>query len=322
MNDKSSSSVEGVLAIWKPAGWTSHDVVAKARGILRVRRIGHTGTLDPSVTGVLPLCVGRATRFVEYLQEMPKTYETTLRFGIATDTEDLDGTVTDEADASFLTENRIRAAVLSFVGDIDQVPPMVSAVKVNGKRLYELAREGVTVERKPRRVTIHSIEIWDIDTGTTHPEIRFSVRCSKGTYIRTLCVDIGRSLGVPAVMASLIRTESAGLGPQDCVTLEQIPGLMAAGSLGGRLRSADRLLAHIPQTIAGMPEAEHALQGKTLSINGLQPMPDTDGLWRLYRSDGAFLGLFESEAASGVLRAVKVFPPVDEPETPSSDESR
>ncbi|TJY43144.1 tRNA pseudouridine(55) synthase TruB [Cohnella pontilimi] len=315
MNVKTSAALEGVLAIWKPAGWTSHDVVAKARRLLRERRIGHTGTLDPAVTGVLPLCIGRATRFVEYLQELPKTYEATLRFGIATDTEDLEGTVIEEADASFLTEERMRDAVLSFVGEIDQVPPMVSAVKVNGKRLYELAREGVTVERKARRVTIHEIEILEVRTGTAHPEIRFRVRCSKGTYIRTLCVDIGRRLGVPAVMASLIRTESAGLGREACVTLEQIPELIAAGSLQEKLRQGDRLLDHLPFTQAGMPEAHNALQGKPVTALALNPVPDRSGLWRLYRTDGTFLGLFEYDPAGGSLRAVKVFPPSGDPES-------
>jgi tRNA pseudouridine55 synthase len=315
MSGKSCTSFEGVLAIWKPAGWTSHDVVAKARRLLGVRRIGHTGTLDPAVTGVLPLCVGRATRFVEYLQEMPKTYEATLRFGIATDTEDLEGTVTEEADASFLTEERMKDAVLSFLGEIDQVPPMVSAVKVNGKRLYELAREGVTVERKARRVTIHAVEILVIEAGKSRPEIRFTVRCSKGTYIRTLCVDIGRRLGVPALMASLIRTESAGLGPNDCVTLEQIPELIAHGSLQGKIRPGDRLLDHLPRTAVGLPEAEHVLQGKPAAAASLDPVPEKAGLWRLYRSDGIFLGLFENDSAAGYLRAVKVFPPVDETES-------
>jgi tRNA pseudouridine55 synthase len=307
-----STAPEGVLAVWKPAGWTSHDVVAKARGLLGVRRIGHTGTLDPAVTGVLPLCVGRATRFVEYLQDMPKTYEAVLRFGIATDTEDLQGTVTEEADASHLTGDQIRDAVLSFVGEIEQIPPMVSAVKIDGKRLYELARQGMTVERKPRRVTIFSIDILEVNAGSARPEIRFAVRCSKGTYIRTLCTDIGRKLGLPAVMASLVRTQSAGLREEDCVKLEEIPEMAALGSLAVKFRQADRLLSHMPRTTARMPEAEHALQGKPIPFAELEPVPEDAGLWRLYRSDGAFLGIFESEPAAGCLRAVKVFPPTDE----------
>lgn len=309
---QASPGMDGVLAIWKPAGWTSHDVVAKARRLLGVKRIGHTGTLDPAVTGVLPLCVGRATRFVEYLQEMPKTYEAVLRFGVATDTEDLEGEVIEEADASHLSEERIREAVLSFVGEIEQIPPMVSAVKVNGKRLYELAREGVTVERKPRKATIHDIDILHVAAGNPRPEIGFSVRCSKGTYIRTLCVDIGRRLGVPAVMASLIRTESAGLRRQDCVTLEEIPALVQSGELAGKLIPGDRLLTHLPRTTAAPRECLHAIQGKPIPAARLQPVPSGSRLWLVDREEGGFLGIFEWEEESGRLRAVKVFPPEGE----------
>jgi len=309
MNKSETARLEGVLAIWKPAGWTSHDVVAKARKLLGIRRIGHTGTLDPAVTGVLPLCIGRATRFVEYLQEMPKTYDVLLRFGVATDTQDLTGSVTESMDASFLSEDKIRSAVMSFLGEIQQVPPMVSAVKVNGKRLYELARQGVTVDRKPRKVTIYAIEIKEIASGIPHPEIRFSVRCSKGTYIRALCEDIGRSLGVPAVMASLVRTESAGLTQKNCVTLEDIPKLLQTGTLDEALVPADRLLAHFPRATAPAAEARSALQGKPLPAESLKPFPEQAGLWLVDREDGAFLGIFLREKRSDFLKAVKLFPP-------------
>lgn len=310
MSRNSDNALEGVLAIWKPAGWTSHDVVAKARRILRIKRIGHTGTLDPAVTGVLPLCIGRATRMVEYLQEMPKTYEAVLRFGIATDTEDAGGEVIEQADASHLTEEQIREAALSFVGDISQIPPMVSAVKVGGQRLYELARQGVAVERKPRPVTIHRIDIQRIAAGSAHPELRFSVTCSKGTYIRTLCVDIGRKLGVPAVMAELIRTSSAGLTREDAITLEELEELQRRGEAADKLLAADELLEDMPRTLAGDREAEHALQGKPIPIRALKPSPEGTGLWRLYReADGAFLGLFQPAAGEDAIRPVKVFHP-------------
>lgn len=311
MSKQATQSIEGVLAIWKPAGFTSHDVVAKARRILRERRIGHTGTLDPAVTGVLPLCIGRATRFVEYLQERPKTYEATLRFGMATDTEDLTGNVVEEADASFLTEEAIADAARSFVGDIDQVPPMVSAVKMNGKRLYELAREGVVVERPSRRVTIYELNVLRVSTEGPYPTVTFNVTCSKGTYIRTLCVDIGKKLGVPAVMAELVRTESAGLGREHCVTLEELQELKDRGHLGEKLLAADELLADIPRAVVGEPEATHALQGKAIGVGRLQPCPDREGLWRLYRSDGVFLGLFEADESLRAIRPVKVFHPSD-----------
>ncbi|MBB6732899.1 tRNA pseudouridine(55) synthase TruB [Cohnella zeiphila] len=304
---------EGVLGIWKPAGWTSHDVVAKARRILRVKRIGHTGTLDPAVTGVLPICIGRATRMVEYLQEKPKAYEAVLRFGIGTDTQDLDGEVLEQREVTDLTEEQIREAALSFVGNIRQVPPMVSAVKQDGKRLYELARQGVTVEREARPVTIHRLDVLRIDAAGPYPEIGFSVRCSKGTYIRTLCVDIGRKLGVPAVMAALVRTESAGLTAADCVTLEELAELKESGRLADRLIAADRLLDELPSAAAPEQPAVHALQGKTLPVGRLRPVPEQTGLWRLYReADSVFLGLFEKRETDDVLRPVKVFHPSEE----------
>ncbi|WP_372631710.1 tRNA pseudouridine(55) synthase TruB [Cohnella sp.] len=316
----SKVSWEGVLAIWKPAGWTSHDVVAKARRLLRERRIGHTGTLDPAVTGVLPLCVGRATRLVEYLQEAPKTYRAKLRFGIATDSEDLSGEVIERKDASFLTEPMIREAAMSFVGEIDQIPPMVSAVKVDGKRLYELARQGVTVERQARRVTINRLDVEEVTAGSDEPELTFTVTCSKGTYIRTLCVDIGRKLGVPAVMAELVRLESAGIRREQCVTLEEIPELLENGALEGKLLAADKLLKQFPSATAAEPEWRHALQGKGIRASRLLPAPDRQGLWKLYRSDGVFLGLFSADETAEWIRPVKVFhPPEDEPNDSQSD---
>jgi tRNA pseudouridine55 synthase len=313
MSKQPDASFEGVLAVWKPSGWTSHDVVAKVRGMLRVRRIGHTGTLDPEVTGVLPLCVGRATRFVEYLQEMPKTYQATLRFGIATDTEDMSGIVIERMDASHLSETQIIEAAMSFVGVIDQVPPMVSAIKIDGKRLYELAREGITVERPSRRVHIYDIHISHVKVAEGEdPELTFTVRCSKGTYIRTLCVDIGRKLGVPSVMVELVRTESAGVNREQCVALEDIPELVKQGKLQEKLMAPDEMLLDLPSAIAKHPESLYVLQGKTIEAERLEPVPMQDGLMKIYRSDGIFLGIFSLDKATGTVRPVKVFHPQDE----------
>ena len=210
------SDLEGVLAVYKPAGFTSHDVVAKARRILGMKRIGHTGTLDPQVTGVLPLCLGKATRVVEYIQELPKEYVATLRLGLSSDTEDLTGTITESVDEVHVSEEEVLAVLTSFKGIISQVPPMYSAVKIDGKRLYELAREGKTVERKSREVEIYEIEMTDMTWNDNYPDITFRVLCSKGTYIRTLCVDIGRALGLPGVMVKLERTMSAGISASHC----------------------------------------------------------------------------------------------------------
>jgi len=301
--------MEGILAVWKPAGWTSHDVVAKVRGITRERRIGHAGTLDPQVTGVLPLCIGRATRVVEYLQERPKAYEALLQLGVATDTEDMTGTVVEEADAVAVTPEQVNAVLASFVGEIEQVPPMFSAVKVDGKRLYELAREGVTVERKSRKVTIYDIKLLAFEQDDRRPTIRFDVQCSKGTYIRTLCVDIGKRLGVPAAMAELTRTVSGGFTREHCLTIEQVAELQREGALPSRLLPADRALTHMPEVTAIGKAAEMALQGRKIAADKL---PDLQSLLpnepvRMYDNNGRFLGVFEWNDENRLLSPVKVF---------------
>ncbi|MGZ9584590.1 tRNA pseudouridine(55) synthase TruB [Paenibacillus marinisediminis] len=301
------SKLDGVLPVWKPEGWTSHDVVAKVRGITRERRIGHTGTLDPMVTGVLPLCVGRATRIVEYLQELPKQYEAVLRFGIATDTEDATGTVIASKDASSLTEEQVREAIQRFIGEIDQVPPMYSAVKVDGKRLYELAREGKTVDRKARRVTVYDIEILDMQLGTSEPTVRLRVTCSKGTYIRTLCVDIGQALDIPSTMESLIRTKSAHFGQEQCYTFEQIQEAAARGSVQELLMPVETAMSYLPAITVMDSFAHYAVQGKGIPFRACYFQPLTNQLYRLYDEQGTFYGLFAVPEGSDALRAVKVF---------------
>jgi tRNA pseudouridine55 synthase len=308
MTGTQTEQLEGVLPVWKPAGWTSHDVVAKVRRLTGVRRIGHAGTLDPAVTGVLPLCVGRATRLVEYLQEMPKSYEAVVTFGVGTDTDDLTGSVIAEADASRLTEEDIRRAIQSFTGELEQIPPMVSAVRVGGKRLYEYARQGRTVERKPRRVMVYDIRILEVrGCGEPRPQARFRVRCSKGTYIRSLCADIGRKLEVPAAMAELVRIESAGLTETDCITLERLASLREAGRLAEALVPGDRLLRHLPAVTANRRAAVDAVHGKAPDLAGLRGVPERAGLVRLYGPDDAFLGIFRFDPVRGAVLPVKVW---------------
>ena len=301
-----SPEPEGVLGVWKPAGWTSHDVVAKARRLIGVRRIGHAGTLDPAVTGVLPLCVGRATRLVEFLQELPKSYEAVVVFGVATDTDDLTGRVVEEADASALTGEEIRRAMAAFEGEQEQLPPMVSAVRVDGKRLYEYAREGRTVERKPRRITIHKIRTLDVETGVPRPRARFRIRCSKGTYIRSLCADIGRKLGVPASMAELVRTESAGLKKEHCVDLDRLAVLAKEGRLAEALLPGDRLLTHLPAVTANRRAASGALHGRALDPADLEGGFMHADRFRLYGPEGEFIGIFRFDHARGAAVPVKV----------------
>jgi tRNA pseudouridine55 synthase len=195
--------IHGIINVYKEKGFTSHDVVAKLRGISGQRKMGHTGTLDPDAEGVLPVCLGRATKVCELLTDKDKTYRAVLLLGKTTDTEDTTGEVLTETSTDHLTEEQVEEAIMSFVGEIEQIPPMYSAVKIEGKKLYEFAREGKTVERKARKVTIHSIEIIKMDL----PKVEIDIRCSKGTYIRTLCHDIGEKLAVGGCMDSLLRTK-------------------------------------------------------------------------------------------------------------------
>lgn len=215
--------MDGILIIYKEKGFTSHDVVAKLRGIIGQRKIGHTGTLDPDAVGVLPVCLGKATTLCDLLTDKDKEYEAVIRLGVVTDTLDSSGTVLKQERCE-CSSSEIQKVIMSFVGDIDQVPPMYSAIKVNGKKLYELARKGECIERAPRRVTIHSIDIINIDIENQKVVIKTKV--SKGTYIRSLCDDIGRKLGCGACMESLIRTRSGVFDIQESLTLNQVSDLV------------------------------------------------------------------------------------------------
>lgn len=301
--------MDGIIAIWKPAGWTSHDVVAKTRRILSIKRIGHAGTLDPMVTGVLPLCIGRSTRVVEYMQERPKAYKATLRLGIATDTEDITGEIIETKPVQGISEAKIVEVLRSFIGEIDQVPPMYSAVKVDGKRLYELAREGKTIERKSRKVTIHQIELDSIDLAGEHPQFTFTVQCSKGTYIRTLCVDIGKALGLPATMAALTRTISAGIEREQCVTLEELEELQRSGKLATKLISPSDAVDHLPKVIVKSNKRIFALQGQKLYWSDVigHSMLEDKSLIRLFDEEDLFIGIFEIDAKQNVVKPIKVF---------------
>ena len=213
--------------MYKEKGFTSHDVVAKLRGIVGQKKIGHTGTLDPDATGVLPVCLGKATKLCDLLTDKNKTYEAVLLLGKTTDTQDITGEVLEEKSTEALTEEKVREAIEGFIGDYEQIPPMYSALKVNGKKLYELAREGKVIERKARLVKILDIQILEIDL----PKVRMEVSCSKGTYIRTLCHDIGEKLGCGGCMESLIRTRVSTFRIEDAKTLDEIETLKQEGKL-------------------------------------------------------------------------------------------
>lgn len=301
---------EGLLPIWKPAGLTSHDVVAKARRLLRMKRIGHTGTLDPQVTGVLPLCLGRATRMVEYIQEAPKEYEASMLIGLATDTEDMEGTIIEQADTVQVTREQVISALVRFEGNIQQIPPMYSALKVDGKRLYEWARQGVELERKAREVFIYSLTLtdWRIRNDGV-PELSFRVVCSKGTYIRTLCKDIGAALGYPSVMNRLVRTSTGHIREQRCITLEQLEKLVQEDRVGEAILPIDYPLRHIPKLTLDSDQAGRALHGQKLRLSS--PKEDVDAgqdevLYRAYDSAGRFLGMFLWDEAQKLLKPKKI----------------
>ena len=283
----------GILVIDKPAGWTSMDVCAKLRGILRVKRIGHAGTLDPMATGVLPVFVGRGTRAVEFASESEKEYVAGLKLGVITNTQDTSGQVLEERPVT-VTRADLEAVLDRFRGPIEQIPPMYSAIKINGKKLYELARKGREVERKPRPVTIHALTI-EAQSGPADYVLR--VRCSKGTYVRTLCHDIGAALGCGGTMSSLRRTMAAGFDLSRSVTLEQVQQAEDPSAL---LLPVDAYFSHFPALTLPEEEERKVRNGMTLVRPELAP-----GQYRVYGGDGAFLAL--SRAEDGKLSTVKSF---------------
>lgn len=240
----------GILPLWKEQGMTSHDCVFKLRKILKMKRIGHTGTLDPSVEGVLPICLGESTKVAEYLTNAGKTYEAEVTIGTSTTTEDADGEVV-ETDASnkHFTSQQILDALLSLTGTIEQTPPMYSAVKVNGKKLYEYARAGQTIERPTRQVNIYELSLLSKEDSFSGELISFNIRvsCSKGTYIRTLAVQIGEKLGYPAHMSKLVRTASGTFTAEDCLTLSQVQELVENELLSDKLYDLDYALQEMPK---------------------------------------------------------------------------
>ncbi len=283
----------GIIVIDKPQGWTSMDICAKLRGMYREKRIGHAGTLDPMATGVLPVFIGRATRAVEFASEGEKEYVAGLKLGVVTNTQDTSGEVLESRPVS-VTPEQLEEALAKFRGDIEQIPPMYSAIKVNGKKLYELARKGKEVERKPRPVTIHALTL---EEQTAPDEYVIRVRCSKGTYIRTLCHDIGQILGCGACMSSLRRTMAAGFTLEQAVTLDAVQDSEDRAAL---LLKVDAYFSKYPAlTVAGGAEKK-LRNGMTLVMPQLAP-----GQYRVYGESGEFLAL--CEAADGKLTTVKSF---------------
>ena len=283
--------MDGIVIVDKPRGWTSQDVTARLRRVFGTRRIGHGGTLDPMATGVLPVFVGRATRAVEFFEHAEKTYETVLRLGITTDTEDMTGTVLTEEKVSF-TEEQLQETLAAFRGEILQVPPMYSALKVNGQKLCDLARKGKTVERQPRPITVHELTLVERGENT----LRLRVRCSKGTYIRTLCKDIGEKLGCGGCMESLRRVAAGEYTVDEAVPLQT---LLDTEEPEKYLRDVDTMFRNYPAVTLTANQETRCRNGNAFSVS-LAP-----GTYRAYSQDGEFLML--AKVDGGVMSTIKSF---------------
>lgn len=283
--------MSGIIIIDKPQGWTSNDVVSRLRRVFNTRRIGHGGTLDPMATGVLPVFVGRATRAVEFFEHAEKTYETVLLPGVTTDTEDITGTVLSQKECT-VTPEQVEAVLGNFRGEIMQIPPMYSALKVGGRKLCDLARSGREVERKPRAVTIHELTL----RGITPEGIALEVRCSKGTYIRTLCKDIGEALGCGGCMASLRRTSAGEYDLSQAVPLRE---LLETEHPESCLRPVDSMFTRYPAVTLTEKQETRCRNGNSFSVK----LPR--GTYRAYGESGEFLML--AQVTDGVMETIKSF---------------
>ena len=286
--------MNGILLIDKPPLWTSNDVVSKLKGVLKERRIGHSGTLDPLATGLLAVFAGRATRAVSFAESHDKRYTAALRLGLRTDTQDISGNVISKGQTDVKDEELDR--VLScFVGEIEQTPPMYSAVRVNGKRLYELARKGIEVERKPRKITVYSIERKGRESG----DIVLDIKCSKGTYIRTLCSDIGEMLGCGACMSALRRTEAGMFSVENAYTLDEVIREAEIGDVSSLLLPTETIFSEYERiTVSASAEAK-VRNGNPVSFSA------PDGTYRVCSQQGEFLALGKCE--DGMMKTIKSF---------------
>lgn len=286
--------MNGIILVDKPCGWTSHDVVGKLRGILRERRIGHSGTLDPMATGLLVVFAGRATRAVEFAEADSKEYIAGLRLGVSTDTQDTTGNVLNTCEA-LPSKDELIAAANGFLGEISQIPPMYSAIKINGKKLYELARRGEIVERSPRKVTISKLEL----VGEDKCDYILDIHCSKGTYIRTLCSDIGDKLGCGGCMSSLRRVKAGVFSITQAYTMEQIQAAADSGGLDGIIIPVDTLFTDKPKLTVNEFEEKKLRNGNTIKTKS------ADGTYRVYSESGEFLLL--AEVKDNLLKTIKSF---------------
>ena len=299
--------MNGVILIDKPQGFTSFDVIAVVRRLTGQRKTGHTGTLDPNATGVLPVLLGSATKAQDLISNHGKSYTADFKLGLRTDTLDIWGSVIETREAS-VTKEAVQKALEAFRGAISQVPPMYSALKKDGKRLYDLARQGIEIEREPRKITVYSLTLDAFDEEKQ--EGTLTVSCSKGTYIRTLTDDLGRALGTGAVMTALRRTEACGYTIGECVTLDKLRELSEEGKLGSAIRSVESLFSDEEELTVSDAQAKRFQNGGALALDrtALRSKTDCDGQrFRIKTRDGIFIGLGKADAKQNLLKIVKTF---------------
>jgi len=294
--------MDGIIIVKKEKGFTSFDVVAKLRGICKQKKIGHTGTLDPDATGVLPVCLGCATKLCDMLTDTKKVYRATLLLGIETDTQDTSGKVLSEQEVT-ASEEEVKEAIVSFVGEQLQIPPMYSALKVNGKKLCDLAREGKEVERKPRPIMIYDITIDSVKL----PEVVMTVSCSKGTYIRTLCHDIGQKLGCGGAMKELVRLQTSGFCYEDSKTLDEIEDIVKNGNVSEILKPVDVVFTHLPKAIVLPDYKKNADNGNSLVKKQLSFESEEASEIRIYGEDGLFYGIYSFDGDKNAYVPAKLF---------------
>lgn len=308
--------MNGIINVYKEQGFTSHDVVAKLRGILHMKKIGHTGTLDPDAVGVLPVCLGKGTKLVDLITDWGKTYEAVMLLGQTTDTQDTTGKVLSTGEVT-VNELQIMDAINSYIGDYDQVPPMYSALKHNGKKLYELAREGIEVERKARRVHIYSIHINEMNLEDEEKTVTFTVECSKGTYIRTLCDDIGQKLGCGACMMKLTRTRVGSFAIDESLTLNQISALCLKGDFDAKVIAVDEMFPDYRKITVTEENNKLIYNGNKFGPDAVKESEnmeyvDTES-FRVYDENAEFIGIYRYEG--NVFAPVKMFYSGSQPET-------
>ena len=293
---------DGIINVYKEAGYTSHDVVARLRGILKQKKIGHTGTLDPDAEGVLPVCLGKATKVCGMLSDATKEYRATFILGIETDTQDMSGNIVNQCDVK-VDDKEIRAVIAEFVGDIKQIPPMYSALKVNGKKLYEYARAGIDIERKARNITIYSIDIVDISL----PEITIDVVCSKGTYIRTLCHDIGKTAGCGAAMKSLLRTRVFKFDIHDSVKIDDVEKYAKSGTVEKIVMQVDCVFDNLPMAAALKDYSKPLYNGSPIKREWFKDDKDLYPRIRVYDHRNIFVGIYNWDNEKQCYKPEKIF---------------